>query len=174
MNGKNITSSSITGRMKSFATKVSMILGITAASNGAMSAPTRPELPSFQQELAAMSDSSTLHTITSETTLPPKAPVILEQKVTPIEPLSAPSKLRLATAVKGESVHFFMSKNFGTPEGWQFLVEKETGKRVRKAERDLGAGKTYILARDEKEAQTLASIFKKQIVKKENVKSSVE
>lgn len=59
-----------------------------------------------------------------------------------------------------------MLKNFGTEAGWEHLVEKETGKRVRVATRDLIAGRTYILARDEKEATALTNIFKKRLVKK--------
>lgn len=58
-----------------------------------------------------------------------------------------------------------MLKNFGTEEGWEFLVEKDTGKRVRVATRDLIAGRTYILARNETEARSLVSIFEKKIVK---------
>ena len=161
---ENTTPTTMISRMKGFASKVSMILGLTAASQVAVSAPTAPEMPSFNQELVAMSDTSVLHTITSQTTLPPKAPLLPEQKITPIEPISAPSKLRLAIPQKGETMDIFMMRNFGTTEGIHLLVEKDTGRKP--TTRSLIAGKMYVLARTEQEALSLAGIFKKQSAKK--------
>lgn len=67
-----------------------------------------------------------------------------------------------------------MLKNFGTEEGWEFLVEKERGQRVRVATRDLIAGKTYVLARDEKEANNLANIFRKRSAKKSDTGTEIK
>ena len=161
---ENIAPTTMVSRMKGFASKVSMILGLTAASQVAISAPAAPEMPSFNQELVAMSDTAVLHAITSQTTLPLKAPVLPEQKINPIEPISAPSKLRLAVPQKGETMDIFMMRNFGTIEGAHLLVEKETGRKP--TARSLIAGKMYVLARSEPEALSLAGIFKKQSAKK--------
>lgn len=98
---------------------------------------------------------------------PPKTAIVPEKKEAPIEPVSIKTKLRIATAQNGESVGFFMLKNFGTQDGWEFLVEKETGNRVRVATRDLRAGKTYVLARNEQEASSVSDILKNQSTKKQ-------
>lgn len=67
-----------------------------------------------------------------------------------------------------------MLKNFGTQEGWQGrLVSKQTGKIVRIAETDLIAGETVVFARDDKEANNLSTIFKKQLTRKGSKNPSV-
>lgn len=86
-----------------------------------------------------------------------------------MEPVSVVPKLRMATAKKGDSVGSFMYDNFGTIHGWELLVEKEMGKRVQNPNKDLIAGKTYILARSEKEANILSSIAQKQSLKKDTL-----
>lgn len=97
---KTVASASLTSRMKGFASKVSMILGLSAASSVAISAPSAPEMPTHNQELTAVSEMPTRPAITNLSTLPPKAPAVEEKKETPMEPVSVQPKLRMAVAQK--------------------------------------------------------------------------
>lgn len=120
-----------------FAKRVAMILWISAA---LQSNPVLSEENQFQKEEVSQE-------------------VATHQKEEEIK------KIKLAKAVAGDSVQSFMIRSFWVSTGWELLVWKD-GTRIRNPRTDLIAGKEYILARDEKEAQQLVSIMKKRTSQK--------
>lgn len=93
----------LVSRMKSFAGRVSLILGLASMSNGAISGPAAPDMPAYDQEVSTMETSfpaNAAYDILDSTVLPPKAPILPEQEIGQIEPVSVQPKLRAATAQK--------------------------------------------------------------------------
>lgn len=139
-----------TSFMKKIAGQVSLILGITVAANGyASSGPSVPNVPTYKESVSILKNSSSesISYNTPHTTLPPKTPIVQEKKMSQIESVSAPQKLRMATAKKGDSVGSFMYDNFGTSHGWEGrLVNNRTGEMVINPNTGLIAGQTYVFA----------------------------
>lgn len=93
----------LVSRMKSFAGRVSLILGLASMSNGAISGPAAPDMPAYDQEVSTMETSfpgNTVSAMPDSMILPPESPILPEQEVGQIEPVSIQPKLRAATAQK--------------------------------------------------------------------------
>lgn len=98
---KTVPHSGIISRMRNFAGKVSVILGLTTANSMAIPGPSVPDMFSHAQEISVPENPSSTadhRTIDIGATLPQKAPIIPKEEIGQIEPVSVQPKLRIATA----------------------------------------------------------------------------
>lgn len=103
LNQKVAPISGIVSRMKGFAGKVSMILGLASVGNAATSGPTIPDAPTYSQATSVIENPIPITralAISKSIILPPKGPGLPEQKDGQIEPISIPPKMRAAKAEK--------------------------------------------------------------------------
>lgn len=147
------TSPEVTKNVGYYARKIAMALWLSAAVSG-------PALPQ-EQNVLAQKESTPVVAIASEQKATLEVPT---QKDT-----QEKSSMKLSKALPWENVTSFMQRSFWVSQGWELLVEKDSWKRVSNPRTDLIAGKVYIFARNESEAQTLSSIFKKKEEKNQKV-----
>lgn len=142
--------------------KVAMILWLGAAvSNSVPAFAQEQEISHFQKqdisELESQKQTSDLSMSTLSSSQGIKLPT-----------------LKFAKALPWDSVIWFLSRNFWVQSGWELLIEKDTGNRIINPRTDLIAGREYVLARNEKEATLLTTIYKKRDNKIETVHKEVK
>lgn len=167
------------GCIKRFSGRVSLVLGLTMASNPGLANTFLPDSLQYNQEASTSKSSRKNHIPWKVVNLPKKSPILSKKNTTKISSIleNISPKPHIAKAKKWDSVGSFMLKNFGTKDGWEGrLVNIETGDIVLNSYKDLKAGATYAWAQNIDEAITFTSFFKEQkttISKKpETLKSS--